>query len=54
MAKTKTTRTAARTKLLLKFWAAMALAGYSKEQEWEAQERIWVADLRKLLERSKP
>lgn len=40
---------AARTKLMMKFWAAMHQVGLLKDQEWEAQEKIRIADLVILL-----
>ena len=42
-------RHAARTKLMMKFWSAMHLAGIPKEQEWEAQEKISVEALAEIL-----
>lgn len=43
------TRHAARTKLMMKFWAAMHQAGFRKEQEWDAQEKISIAALTEIL-----
>jgi hypothetical protein len=40
-----------RTKLLIKFWAAMHFSGFATGQEWEAQQKITIADLQQLMER---
>jgi len=42
-------RHAARTKLLMKFWAAMHIAGFPPEQEWDAQEKISIRALAEIL-----